>query len=170
MSIYNINLEGNPNKNCAVSFFSNGIISKCYGAITTGNINVFNIDNNVYQVVELGVVAPYIPINTGTNQSFFYIPDSMSGNSLKKVYGMVVTTGNTPITANIVRDRNGVISDLLSPRITIDAHRRTSIASTTQPIVVTGDLLSNDILRVDVNSTGTGNVVPNGLIIIMEIK
>ena len=120
------------------------------------------------QTIDIDVIPTGVPITTGLGRAFYHIPASLSGYTLSSAYGYVQITGNGTLGVQLARLRGSTEVFLLNPPITILANASGSHTSNIPPIIVTGDLLTNDFLRVDITGTGNAITSPLGLFITLE--
>lgn len=111
------------------------------------------------------LIIPVVPqgsaLTTGDSQNCIPIPSMLNGLNLVAVEASVGTASSsgTP-TFQLHRVRSGVSADMLSTRITIDANELTSTTAVTAAVIDTAndDLVSGDIVCVDVDVAGTGTL------------
>lgn len=123
------------------------------------------------------VVAATDTVVTGDGKFYFPpIPASINGMNLVSVIISVFakSTSGTP-TVQVARGRQAnatsahTFADTLSTRVTIDANEYCSTSAATAAVIDTSndDMATGDILRVDVDTAGTGTT---GLFITMEFQ
>lgn len=115
-------------------------------------------------------------LTTGNGKAYIRIPSSMNGMNLVSASAAVGTASSsgTP-TIQIARGRQSSATsahsfvDMLSTRITIDATEYDSKDATTAAVINTSndDIATGDIIRVDVDVTGTGT---SGLLVSLEFR
>lgn len=98
-------------------------------------------------------------LTTGDGQVYYPVPAVLNGLSVTAVAAYaVVASSSGAITVQIARDRGGTVVDVLSTTLTIDANEKSSATAATAAVINTSndDLATGDLLRVDLDSAGTG--------------
>lgn len=108
-------------------------------------------------------------ITTGDGQAYFTVPESMDGANVTafQIALTTVSSSGTP-TVQLARTRSGSTVDVCSTRPVIDVSELTSYTGTSG--VINGsndDLATGDLLRIDVDTAGTG---AKGLMAIITIE
>lgn len=106
----------------------------------------------------------------GDGARYYSVPAALNGMTLVAAQAHVTTvsTSGTP-TVQLARDRGGVVVDMLSTRITIDANEKDSATAAVPPVINTSndDVQTGDEIRIDVDVTGTGTL---GLLVHMTFQ
>lgn len=115
-------------------------------------------------------------LTTGDGKAYFRVPSAYNGMNLVACAASVATTsssGNPTIQVARGRQANATtahaFSDMLSTRITIDSTEYDSKDATTAAVIDTStdDVLTGDLIRIDVDVTGTGT---KGLWVSLEFR
>lgn len=130
--------------------------------IENGDINVAGPEQ---EPVAITVFEGTTAVTTGDGKVYFRIPASLDGTNLVDAAAVVLakSTSGTP-TVQIARGRQAAAGsahtfvDMLSTRITIDANEFDSATAATPRVINTSndDVLTGDLIRVDVDVAGTG--------------
>lgn len=132
------------------------------GTITRRNAGVKTL---TFQVVDYTT-----DVSTGDGQFYWHCPAALAGGNITAIHGFHVTAG-TVLTCNVslTRIRGGTPANVLSTKLTIDAGEIGSDTAAIPAVIDAdnADLLENDQLRVDVDTTGSTK--PKGLIITIEV-
>lgn len=128
------------------------------------------------KAVSLYVVETTTVLTTGDGKAYFRIPESLNGMNLVTAAASVFGTSSsgTP-TIQIARGRQANATsahsfvDMLTTAITIDVSDYDSKDATTPPSINTSndDVLTGDLIRVDVDTAGTGT---DGLFVNLEFR
>lgn len=96
--------------------------------------------------------------------NYISIPPDVSGMNLTYVFASfcVVGTGNSG-TCNIDIHNVTDTADMLSTNLTIDANELSSATAAAAAVIANADVVTNDQLRIDVDSVPTTSVLPYGL-------
>jgi hypothetical protein len=119
--------------------------------------------------VSLAVTDPAGPdVATGDGQAYFTVPAELNGRNITAVHAALTTAGaTTATTVQVARTRTGSTVDVLTTKATIDATELTSYTGTAgAPNTSNDDLATGDLLRVDVDTVGTG---AKGLQVILSV-
>lgn len=122
------------------------------------------------------VFAATTPLSTGDGKKYVAIPNALASFNIIRVHATLFakSTSGTP-TVQIARGRQAnattahAFSDVLSTRITVDQDEYDSRNAATAPVINTSfdDLAAGDLLRFDVDVTGTA---ATGLWITVEVQ
>lgn len=121
------------------------------------------------RVIEVLVTDPNgSALTTGDGKAYITIPSELNGYNMVDADAAVTTassSGTPTIQIHNVTDSQ----DMLSTSITIDANEKTSYTAATAPVINTSydDVATGDILRVDVDTAGTG---AKGLMVILSFQ
>lgn len=96
---------------------------------------------------------------TGDGQAYFDVPPGLAGYNVTFA-GAIRASGTGVPAFQIARTRSGATVDVLSTKITIDSGETSSATAATAPVINASndDLASRDILRVDVDVSGTSTL------------
>lgn len=137
------------------------------GTDTTRAVTPDGLSGSVYgtKAISVQVLDGATALTTGDGKAYFRIPPALNGMDLISVGASVLaksTSGNPTIQIARGRQANATtahaFSDMLSTRITIDANDFDSKDAATPPVIDTStdDILTGDLIRIDVDVAGTG--------------
>jgi hypothetical protein len=142
------------------NFYSNPTVISTL--IEGGDITVEAI---THEPVAITVFEGSETVTTGDGKAYFRIPAALNGTNLSDAAAVVLakSTSGTP-TIQIARGRQAAAGsahtfvDMLSTRITIDVNEFDSSTATAARVIDTAndDVLTGDLIRVDVDVAGTG--------------
>lgn len=126
--------------------------------------------------ISIQVIDGATTLTTGDGKAYFRIPTALNGMDLISASASVLakSTSGTP-TVQLARGRQAnattahAFSDMLSTRITIDANEFDSKDAAAATVIDTAadDVLTGDLIRVDVDTAGTGTT---GLFITCQFR
>lgn len=126
--------------------------------------------------VSIQVITAATSVTTGDGKFYFRIPTALNGMNLISCGASVFakSTSGTP-TVQLARGRSAnatsahTFADMLSTLITIDANEFSSADAATPPVIngSNDDVLTGDLIRVDVDVAGTGTT---GLFVTMGFQ
>lgn len=141
------------------------------GTDTTRTITPDALAHSEYGIrtVQLLVTDPNgSAITTGDGKAYFTVPTTLNGYNLIRAHAALTTVSSsgTP-TIQIANVTDSV--DMLSTRITIDISELTSFTAAAAAVIDTtkDDVVTGDLLRVDVDVAGTG---AKGLMVILAFQ
>lgn len=109
------------------------------------------------RVAVVGVFAPTETLATGDGRAYFPIPPELNNYNLIVPHAQVATA---PTSSNISIQIHNVTDgvDMLSTPLTIDDGEKSSHTAATPPVVngAADDVVTGDLLRVDVDAVGSG--------------
>ena len=108
-------------------------------------------------------------VTVGDGRMYFSIPSSLNTCSLVRAYARVVTAGETGTTDIQIYNVTAAV-DMLSTKITIDS-TGTGSDTAAVPTVIdvdNDDVVTNDLIRVDIDATSTTKA--KGLIVVLEFR
>lgn len=112
---------------------------------------------NTIRLIMLKIIDDITTLTTGDGKLTFCIPSELNNFNLTNAQAFVstVSSSGTP-TVQIANVTDSV--DMLSTKITIDANEKTSYTAATPSVIDTtkDDVVTGDILRIDVDVAGTG--------------
>jgi hypothetical protein len=118
------------------------------------------------RVLEVLVTDPNgAALTTGDGKAYLAISDDLNGLNLIDADACVTTVSSSG-TPTIQIHNVTQAADMLTTKITIDANENCSYTAATAPVIDTGndDVATGDILRIDVDVSGTG---AKGLIVML---
>lgn len=123
------------------------------GVIPDANLPVYAYK----KTVTWKVLAHDTEVTTGDGKDYWRIPLELNGMDLVDVSAHVYTTSTSGLPEIQIYNVTGT-ADMLSTAITIDENENDSDDATTPPVIDTDedDIATQDILRVDVDTAGTG--------------
>jgi hypothetical protein len=110
------------------------------------------------QVLQVKVFDDAGALATGDGKAIVCVSDNLNGLSIVDADAYVTTNGSTLTTVALRRIRSGAAVDILTTPITIDASEPTSYTAAAQPVIdaANDDVLTGDLIAVDVDGAGTG--------------
>lgn len=121
------------------------------------------------KTVELVVFDFTTDVTTGDGKFYFHVPSPLDGMNLVEVHAEVITAGTTNTTDIQIANATDSV-DMLSTVLTIDSGE-TGSDSAAAPAVIDGtkdDVVTNDLLRIDVDAVST--TAPKGLIVTLGFR
>lgn len=106
-----------------------------------------------------------IDVTTGDGKAYITIPAALNGMNLIRAQATVITAGTTNATTIMIHNKTDT-ADMLSGAISIASAGTVGTVGTIN--AATDDVVTNDILRVDVDSVST--TAPKGLMIVLEFS
>lgn len=124
--------------------------------LETGVTGVLPVANTI-KIVMLKIIDDATTLTTGDGKLSFVIPSEMNNFNLTNAQAFVSTvssSGNPTVQIANVTDS----VDMLTTKITIDSSEFTSYTAATPSVIDTtkDDVVTGDILRIDVDVAGTG--------------
>lgn len=106
---------------------------------------------------------------TGDGQFYLHIPAGLTGMNLVEVHAFVITAGTTGTTDIQIHNVTDAV-DMLSTKLTIDSGETGSDTAATAAVIntATDDVLTNDVLRIDIDAVST--TAPKGLVITLGFR
>lgn len=140
--------------------------------ITDGTIAPGDLSTTARRrTIELLVTDPGgSAITTGDGKAYYLVPSEFNNYNIVGVHAGVTTVSSSGLpTVQLARIRSGTPADVLTTKASIDASEYTSYTAATAPVVDTSndDLLTGDLLRVDIDVAGTG---AKGLIVVVSVE
>lgn len=108
-------------------------------------------------------------ITTGDGQAYLTVPSDWNNLRILSVHaGLALASSSGALIVQLARVRSGVTVDTLANPVTIDTNELTSYTASLPPAVnpSNDDLATGDLLRVDIDSAGTG---ARGLMVIIKV-
>ena len=139
-----------------------GLIKATAGAVTQATAGS---DYLTTRVVGIQVVGGATALSTGDGKAYLRIPAALNGMNLASANIQVITTSSSGLpTVQIARGRqatptsNFTYADMLTTKITIDATEYDSKDAAAAAVIDTSndDVVTGDVIRVDVDVAGTG--------------
>jgi hypothetical protein len=160
--IADINLDGGTDIGAALTDADLILVDDGAGG-TNRKCAMSRVSTYVKKAIEhpyvIRVYEPATALATGDGKQYITIPIQFNGMNLIRAHAAVytVSSSGTP-TIQIARIRGANTNDMLSTRITIDASELTSYTAATAPVIdgTYDDVATGDLLRIDVDVTGTG--------------
>lgn len=121
-------------------------------------------------LVHLKIVSDTTTVTTGDDKRRFVVTDDLGGTRLRSAHATVTTVSSSGVVTVQVHNLTNA-DDLLTTKTTIDANERTSYtAATPHALDTSGTPPTNrvsrgDVLRIDVDTAGTG---AKGLEVLLE--
>lgn len=147
------------------------------GTDTTRVVTPDGLSGSVYgtKVASIYVIDAATTVTTGDGKAYLRIPTSLNGMDLVSCGASVITTsssGNPTVQLARGRQANATtahaFTDMLSTKLTIDATEYDSKDATAFAIDTSNDdVLTGDLIRVDVDVAGTGT---KGLIVTLSFR
>lgn len=121
------------------------------------------------KVVEVVAFDFTTDVAVGDGAAYFLIPASLNGMNLVSVSARVITAGTTGTTDVQIANVTDT-TDMLSTKMTIDSTEVSTSTAATPAVIDTtkDDVVTNDLLRIDVDATSTTKA--KGLIVSMEFR
>lgn len=100
-----------------------------------------------------------VALTTGDGQAYFDIGPGLAGYNITFV-GLIRASGTGVPLVQLARIRSGAAVDVLSTRVSIDSGETSSSTAAAAPVINASndDLASRDILRADVDTSGTSTL------------
>lgn len=117
------------------------------------------------KAISIQVTDGTTDVTTGDGKAYFTIPESLNGMNLVRAQATVVTAGTTGATTIMVHNKTDV-ADMLSGAISIASAGTVGTVGTING--ATDDVVTNDVLRIDVDSVST--TAPKGLMVVLEFQ
>jgi len=113
--------------------------------------------NKTIKTAEMKIVDDTTVVTVGDNQLIFCIMPDWNGLNLVDADIFVSTVSSSGLVTVQLRNVTDAV-DMLSVRMTIDANEKTSFTAATQPTIdlTHDDVVTGDIISVDVDGAGTG--------------
>ncbi|ANS02898.1 hypothetical protein [uncultured Mediterranean phage uvDeep-CGR0-KM22-C158] len=118
------------------------------------------------------VVADFTAdIAEGDGKFYFHVPAGLNGMDLVEVHAKVITVGNGSTVSVQVHNLTDT-TDMLSTNVTIDDGELDSKDAAAAVAIDTGedDVVTNDVLRIDVDGNGGDTTVAKGLIVTLGFR
>ena len=118
------------------------------------------------------VVADFTAdIAEGNGKFYFHVPAGLNGMDLVEVHAKVITVGNGS-TVDVQIHNLTDTTDMLSTSLTIDNGELDSKDAATAAVINAGedDVVTNDVLRIDVDGNGGDTTVAKGLIVTLGFR
>jgi hypothetical protein len=137
-----------------------------YGKLTGGSHTVLHAHGRGAQMIVFDFTTD---VATGNGKFYFHIDSRINGMNLVDVHAEVITagtTGTTDIQIHNATDGN----DMLSTKLTIDSGETGSDTAAATAVIDTAkdDVVTNDVLRIDVDAVST--TPPKGLVITLGFE
>jgi hypothetical protein len=121
--------------------------------------------------VQMVVVDFTADIAEGNGKFYLHIPAGLNGMDLVEVHAKVITVGSGS-TVDIMIHNLTDTTDMLSTSLTIDDGELDSKDAGTAAVINSGedDVVTNDVLRIDVDGNGGDTTVAKGLIVTLGFR
>jgi hypothetical protein len=108
-------------------------------------------------------------VATGDGAAYIHIPAALNGMNLVSAHAEVITAGTTGTTDIQIANVTDT-TDMLTTKITVDSTETGSDTAATAAVIntATDDVVTNDLLRIDVDAVST--TAPKGLIVTLEFR
>lgn len=117
------------------------------------------------KAVSIQVTDGTTDVATGDGKAYFTIPESLNGMNLVRAQATVVTAGTTGATTIMIHNKTDT-ADMLSGAISIASAGTVGTVGTVNG--ATDDVVTNDVIRIDVDSVST--TAPKGLVVVLEFQ
>ena len=117
------------------------------------------------KALSIQITAGNEAVTTGDGKAYVTIPAALNGMNLIRAQATVVTAGTTNATTIMVHNLTDA-SDMLSGAISIASAGKVGTVGTVN--TSEDDVVTNDILRIDVDSVST--TPPQGLMVVLEFQ
>jgi hypothetical protein len=118
------------------------------------------------------VVADFATdIAEGDGKFYFHIPAGLNGMDLVEVHAKVITVGDGSTVSVQVHNLTDT-TDMLSTNVTIDDGELDSKDAAAAVAIDTGedDVVTNDVIRIDVDGNGGDTTIAKGLIVTLGFR
>lgn len=117
------------------------------------------------KAISIQVTDGTTDVATGDGKAYFTIPESLNGMNLVRAQATVVTAGTTGATTIMIHNKTDT-ADMLSGAISIASAGTVGTVGTVNG--ATDDVVTNDVIRIDVDSVST--TAPKGLVVVLEFQ
>jgi len=134
--------------------------------VTPDSLAGSNLGERVVQCVAFDFTSD---VTTGDGAYYFVIPSTLNGMDLVEVNARVITAGTTNTTDVQIANVTDSV-DMLSTKITIDSTEVSTSTAATPAVIDTSkdDVVTNDLIRIDVDATSTTKA--KGLIVTLIFR
>ena len=121
--------------------------------------------------VQMVVVDFTADIAEGNGKFYFHVPAGLNGMDLVEVHAKVITVGDGSTVSVMVHNLTDT-TDMLSTAVTIDDGELDSKDAAAAVAIDTGedDIVTNDVLRIDVDGNGGDTTIAKGLIVTLGFR
>ena len=121
--------------------------------------------------VQMVVVDFATDIVEGNGKFYFHVPAGLNGMDLVEVHAKVITVGSGSTVSVMVHNLTDT-TDMLSTAVTIDDGELDSKDAAAAVAIDTGedDIVTNDVLRIDVDGNGGDTTIAKGLIVTLGFR